>query len=76
MNYNRIATVASRILAVGALAPIALAVTEFTANVLGYTVMHQAHSPDHLLELAAVLAVFVITLLLRQIRDELRKRQA
>jgi hypothetical protein len=54
---------------------ITLAVTEYTANVFGYTVLHEAHSPGHLIELAATLAVFMIALLLRQIRDELRKGQ-
>jgi hypothetical protein len=76
MNYNSITTVASRIFTLGAVAMIALAVTEYTANVLGYTVLHEAHSPGRLIELAATLAVFMIALLLRQIRDELRKRQA
>jgi hypothetical protein len=75
MNYNSITTVTSRIFSVGVAAMITLAVAEYTANLFGYTVLHQAHVPGHLLELAAILAVFVITLLLRQIRDELRKRQ-
>ena len=73
MNYRSITSVASRIFTLGAVVMIALAVTEYTANVFGYTVL--AHTPGHLIELAATLAVFMIALLLRQIRDELRKGQ-
>lgn len=76
MNYQTLASVVMRVFTFGAFAMIALAVAELTANTFGYTLLHQAHSPGRLIDLAAALAVIVIALLLRQIRDELRKRQA
>jgi hypothetical protein len=36
--------------------------------------MHETRRPGRLIELAAALAVIVIALLLRQIREELRKK--
>jgi hypothetical protein len=74
MNYNSLTSGLSRIFTFGAVALIALAVIEYTANVFGYTVMHETRRPGRLIELAAALAVIVIALLLRQIREELRKK--
>ena len=76
MNYQTLSSVVMRVFTVGAFALIALAVAELMANMSGYTLLHQAHSPGRLIDLGAALAVIVITLLLRQIRDEFRKKQA
>ena len=73
MNYNSITTIALRVFALAAAAMIALAVIEYAANVLGYTVVHESRTPGRLLESAGLLTVIVIALLLRQIRNELRK---
>jgi hypothetical protein len=75
MNYNSLTSVVLRVFAFGTAATIALGVIEYTANVFGYTVLRQWHTPGRLIEFGAMLAVIVIALLLRQIRDELRKRQ-
>jgi hypothetical protein len=50
----------------------ALAVLEKVANVLGYTILGE-YSPSRLLELAAVALLFVIALLLREMRGEGRR---
>jgi xanthine/uracil permease len=73
MNYNKVASLVSRVVVLGAVVLIALGLIEGAANMLGYTVMHEAHKPSHLIELGAALIVIVIALLLRQIRDQSRK---
>jgi hypothetical protein len=73
MNYDKVASLVSRLLVLGAAALTALGVIEGVANLLGYTFIHESHKPSHLVELGAALTVIVIALLLRQIRDQLRK---
>jgi hypothetical protein len=73
MNYNTVASLVSRLVVLGAAVLIALGLIEGAANVLGYTIVHEAHKPSHMIELGAALIVIVIALLLRQIRDQLRK---
>jgi hypothetical protein len=63
-----------RILFVGAFALMGLAVIERLANLLGYTVLGGATLPGRLLEVSATVMVFVIALVLRQIRDRLPSR--
>jgi hypothetical protein len=76
MNYDKFSSILSRIFTFGAFALIALGVIEYLVNLSGHSVPYpwQATKPGHLIELAAALVVFVIALLLRQIRDELRKK--
>lgn len=74
MNFNKLASIVSRTVAVGAFGLIGLGVIEYVANMLGYTVLRNASSTGRMIELAAALLVIVIAVLLRQIRDELRKR--
>lgn len=50
----------------------ALSVLEKAANVLGYTVLGD-YPPSRLLELAVVALLFVIALLLREMRDGSRR---
>jgi hypothetical protein len=62
----------SRVFFFTALATLALVVAELLANLAGYTILRDVYSKGRLLELAAILLVFVIAVLLRQIRDELK----
>jgi hypothetical protein len=73
MNYDRLASLVSRAFVFGAFVLIAVGVIEYLANMFGYTVIGLAHTPSHLIELGAALTVIVIALLLRQIREQLRK---
>ena len=50
----------------------ALAMLEKVANLLGYTILGE-YSPSRMLELAAVALLFVIALLLREMRDGSRR---
>ena len=52
---------------------LAVASCEGIANQLGYTVVGGAFKPSRLLEYAAILLMFVVAILLRQIRDRLTK---
>ncbi len=51
-----------------------VAVCEWVLQWFGYTFTWLPYEPGRLFELGAVMAVFVITLLLRQIRDILRNK--
>lgn len=52
----------------------AVAVAERVANAAGYTLTGGAYSPGRLIELAAIMVLFVVALLLREIRDQGRRR--
>jgi len=58
----------SRLLFLGAFVLLALSMAEVVARQLGYTIL-RTFSPGRLLEYAAILLIFVLALLLRQIRD-------
>jgi hypothetical protein len=54
---------------VGSFVLLALSVLEAGARQLGYTILRSSFAPGRLLEYAVILLVFVVALLLRQIRD-------
>ena len=68
MNFESLASIFSRLFFLGAFVLFAIAVLEKVANVAGYTIIGQAYSPGRLFEFAAVMLLFVITLVLRDIR--------
>ena len=53
----------------------ALAVAEGIVQLFGQTITHGAYSAGRLFELSGILATFAIALLLRDIRDDARRRQ-
>jgi len=62
----------ARIFFVVALAMLALVAIELVLNAAGYTLLRDLYTKGRLLELAATMVVFVIAILLRQIRDQLK----
>ena len=74
MNKDKILEYLARAVFVVAAIAVPLAFLELAAQSLGKSVVMGLYSPGRLLELAAFLLIFVITVLLRQIRDELRNR--
>jgi len=74
MNFNKLSSIISRMVAIGAFVLVGLGAIEYVARLFGYTVLRNVYSTGRLIELAAALLVIVIALLLRQIRDELRKK--
>jgi TRAP-type C4-dicarboxylate transport system permease small subunit len=73
MNYEKAMSVVMRIFVLGACLLIAWGVLEYAAILFGFSVVNQTHLPGHLIEVGAALIVVVIAILLRQIRDQLRK---
>ena len=75
MNIDKLIAAAGRPLFILALALLAVAGAERIANVAGYTITRSSFTAGRLLEISALLATFVIAILLRQIRDEARARR-
>jgi hypothetical protein len=79
MKFDHYVSNACRVFFLAAFVLLGLAVAERAVNVAGYTLLGATgYAASRLLEFAVILLVFVIALLLRQIRDELRssKREA
>ena len=75
MDIDKLISAVGRPLFIIALALLVFAGAERIANVTGYTITRGALSAGRLLEISALLATFVIAILLRQIRDEARARR-
>ena len=71
---DKILSLIYRLAFITALAVAALAVAEGVAQLLGQTITHGTYSAGRLLELSGILMVFVIALLLRDIRDDARRK--
>lgn len=72
MKINKISSIIARLFFAGALMLLLLAVWERIANTMGYTVVREVFTASRLIEFAVILVIFVIALLLRQIREELK----
>ena len=64
----------SRAFFLAAFALLALSVLEAVARQLGYTILRGTFAGGRLFEISAILVIFVIAMLLREIRDTLRSR--
>ncbi len=71
MNIGNLYKIFARSLFFVALAILAVGFFEMAANLFGYTVLRGAYTTGRLVELSAALLIFVIAVLLRQIRDAL-----
>ena len=71
MDIDRLSRIASRILFTAAFVLLGLAIVERAVYAFGYTILRGTFSGGRLLEIAAVVLIFVIALLLRQIREQL-----
>lgn len=69
MKLDALSALAVRIFFGVAFALLALATWEVAANAVGYTVLRGAYRPGRLLDYAVILLIFVVAILLRQIRD-------
>jgi hypothetical protein len=74
MDFAKWISPASRLFFVAAFVLLAAALTERVANAVGYTVLGGAFSGGRLLEIAAILLIFVIAIQVREMREELRRR--
>ena len=72
MDIDKYISIASRFLFFGGFALVCLALLEGLVRIFGYTILRGAYTSGRLLEFAAILGIFVIALLLRQVREALR----
>ncbi len=73
-DLEKVMTGAMRAFFIVAVGMLALAISEGIANTFGYTItLRGGYNAARLLEFSAVLLAFVVTLLLRQIRDQLKR---
>lgn len=72
MNIERTTAIVIRGFFFVAFGLLALAVGEAVAHTCGYTIL-DGQAPGRLLEYAVILLIFVVALLLRQIRDRIAK---
>lgn len=75
MNLEKMVSVASRLFFLGAFVLLALAIIERIANAFGYTIL-RIYPGHRLLEVAAILLVFVIAMQLRELKEELKRNRA
>lgn len=74
MILETVTSIVARIFFLGSFLLLAVAGLEKVINLLGYTFGETIHlTPGRLLEWASILLLFVLALLLRQIRDEVKK---
>ena len=74
MNLDKLSSVVSRVCFFGGFAFLVLVFVEELAIWFESSLLAQAYTPETLLNIGAVLFIVVIALLLRQIRDELKRR--
>lgn len=75
MDLEKLNSIVYRIFLFGSFLLLAIAVLEFVLNRFGYTVLQAigGYTAGRLLQLAALLLTFVLALLVRQVREELKK---
>ena len=76
MNGDQMFSMLSRLMFGAALILLALAILERASVLFGYTILRGGFTGGQLLEIASVLVMFVIALLLRQVRDGLKSKDA
>ena len=69
---NTMTSLACRLFFVASFVLLAASLTESGARRLGYTILRHSFEPARLLEYAVILLVFVVAMLLRQIRDGMK----
>ena len=70
--FDKLASIFSRIVFIMALVLLFIAILEFILQSSGWTLSWINYTPGRLLEFSAILLIFVIVLMLRQIREEIK----
>jgi hypothetical protein len=76
MGVEKLLSLMSRVLFLAAFVLLAIAVWERFVNYFGYTILGASYTPGRMLEFAGIMLLFVVTILLRQTRDDTRRRGA
>jgi len=74
MDLEKINSLISRLFFASAFVLLILAALERVANLMNYTILRGSYTAGRLLEFSAILAIFVVVLLLRQVRELLKKK--
>jgi hypothetical protein len=72
MDIDKYISIAIRLLFFGSFALVSLAILQGLVRIFGYTILRGEYTSGRLLEFAAIVGVFVIALLLRQVRETLK----
>ena len=72
MSLDKLTSIISRLFFFLAFLFLAAAVAEWAVNIFGYTILRETYTAGRLLEFSAVLLIFLIALLLRQMREEVK----
>jgi len=73
MKIDKVSSFVARLFFAGASVLLIVAVLERIANASGYTILRGTYTAARMLELATILVIFVMALLLRQIREQLKQ---
>lgn len=75
MNLEKMNSIVCRIFFFGSFLLLVIAVLEHVVNEFGYTlaIVRATHTPGQLLVWATVLLMFLFALLIRQVREEVKK---
>lgn len=65
----------SRVLFFAAFLLLAVAILERLVNYFGFTILGASYTPGRMLEFAGIMLLFVIAILIRQTREELRSKR-
>lgn len=76
MGSDKWVSMLSRVLFLASCLLLVIAVLERLVNYLGYTILGGTYTAGRMLEFAGTFLLFVIAIVLRQMREELRKRAA
>ena len=74
MTLDKLYSLVARVFFFGAFAALCLIVVEKIANIRGFTIL-RGYGGEKILALAGVLVIFVIAILLREIREVLRAKK-
>ncbi len=72
MTLDNLNSLISRLFFFMAFLLLACAVAEKTVNTFGYTILAGTYTAGRLLDFSVVLLIFVIALLMRQVREQLK----
>ena len=74
MGTDLCTSLLSRVLFFASFLLLGIAVLERLVNFFGFTVLGTSYTPGRMLEFAGIMLLFVIAILLRQTREELRRK--
>jgi hypothetical protein len=76
MGSDRALSLLSRLFFIASFVLLAVAVLERVVNFFGYTFMGGGYTPGRMFEFAGIMLLFVIAILMRQTREELRGKKS